>query len=456
MITNKQKRRMISGAAAVLATALCVAGCAKLKPDNIPTLPDETGESSAETQSGEETVSSGQETESQQETDAEQVEITISVDDTTSAEVHETYAIAEGYTRVNQIVEPTVNINLRTGPGTEYESLGLLLAPTQVERISDGGEWSQIVYEGQVCYVASSYLQVVQEVEEITNPAAETTSPAETLDASEEEPAASTDEETQSEETEAPTEPAAVTYESKTLDELAALSNESIPYGFGSGDRDAQNRPNGVLYYENLYGNYAADFIAPNTSNTIYLTMDEGYEAGYTPELLDTLKEKNVKAVFFVTKQFVTENPDLVKRMIAEGHQIGNHTCAHPSAGMPSLGLQAEYDDITWLHNYVLENFGYNMTLFRYPSGIFSEQSISLVNSLGYHAVFWSYAHRDWVVDDQPDEATALQNCLDSLHPGAIYLLHAVSATNTHNMAAFIDGARAAGYEFGVYPSNGF
>lgn len=452
MITNKQKRRMLSGTAVVLAAAICAAGCGKLKTDNIPALPAEATGDSTESQS-EADVSSEQETGAGQETDTEQqVEITIASEETSAAEP-ETYPIAEGYTRVNQIVEPTVNINLRTGPGTEYESLGLLLAPTQVERISDGGEWSQIIYEGQVCYAASAYLQVVEEVEEITNPAAENTSSEQTSD---EEPAASTTEETQQEDTTAPTEPAAVTYESKTLDELAALSNESIPYGFGSSDRDAQNRPNGVLYYENLYGNYAVDFIGPNTSNTIYLTMDEGYEAGYTPELLDTLKEKNVKAVFFVTKQFVTENPDLVKRMLAEGHQIGNHTCAHPSTGMPALGLQAEYDDITWLHNYVLENFGYNMTLFRYPSGIFSEQSISLVNSLGYHAVFWSYAHRDWVVDDQPDEATALQNCLDSLHPGAIYLLHAVSATNTHNMAAFIDGARAAGYEFGVYPSGGF
>lgn len=440
MIINKQlKRRAVNMTAAVLAVTVSAAGCAKLKPGSLSVLSTESQSTAA---SAEEPGTEESEAPSAQETVPE---VTISQEDT-SAEP-ETWPIAEGYTRVNQIVEPTVNVNMRSGPGTEYESYGLLLAPTRVERISDGGAWSQIVYEGRVCYVASEYLQVVSEGVEITMPAGEELPSSESPTSSAQQ---------SSESASAPTEPSANVHESKTFDELAALPNDSIPYGFGSDNRDALNRPGGVLYYENLYGQYGADFIGPETSNTIYLTMDEGYEAGYTPEILDTLKEKNVKAVFFVTKQFVTEHPELVERMIAEGHQIGNHTCKHPSDGMPSLGLQAEYDDISWLHNYVKEHFNYEMTLFRYPTGTFSEQSLALVNSMGYQAVFWSYAHRDWVLDDQPDEATALQNCLNSLHPGAIYLLHAVSATNTHNMAAFIDGARAAGYEFGVYPSNGF
>lgn len=445
MITNKQKRRM-SGTAVVLAAALSVTGCTLLAPGNLETLPlpvDAGVESTGAPESGGEPQTEESEALSTQENVVSGSE--TSAPEETAAAEPETYPIAEGYTRVNQIVEPTVNINMRSGPGTEYESYGLLLAPTRVERISDGGEWSQIVYEGRVCYVATEYLQVVQEDAVITMPAGENVSSAESAGQGTDETAGQN-----------ATEAAPVTYESKSLEELAALPNDSVPYGFGSADRDAQNRPGGVLYYENLYGQYGADFIGPNTSNTVYLTMDEGYEAGYTPEILDTLKEKNVKAVFFVTKQFVTEHPELVERMIAEGHQIGNHTCAHPSDGMPSLGLQAEYDDISWLHSYVKENFGYDMTLFRFPTGTFSEQSLALVNSMGYQAVFWSFAHRDWVLDDQPDEAAALQNCLDSLHPGEIFLLHAVSATNTHNMAAFIDGVRAAGYEFGIYPSNGF
>lgn len=243
----------------------------------------------------------------------------------------------------------------------------------------------------------------------------------------------------------------------KMMSSLASVNNDDIPFGYGTNDRDEKNRPNGCSYYKAVYGNYACDFIAPaEVGNTVYLTMDEGYEAGYTPAILDTLKAKNVKAVFFVTKQFVTEHPELVDRMLAEGHQIGNHTCAHPAAGMPSLGLEKEYNDITWLHQYVLDKWGYEMKLFRYPSGTFSKQSLDLLQNMGYTCVFWSFAHNDWNTNNQPEQASALANTLNQAHPGAIYLLHAVSETNTKNMEAFIDGIRAKGLEFGEYPSEGF
>ncbi len=233
-----------------------------------------------------------------------------------------------------------------------------------------------------------------------------------------------------------------------------SLSNETIPYGYADADRDENNVPNGVYYYKNLYSKYNADYIQDTSKNLVYLTMDEGYEAGNTPVILQTLKEKGVKAVFFVTKQFVDEHPELVQQMIDEGHIIGNHTCAHPAEGMPSLGYEAEKEDITTLHQMVKDQFGYEMKLFRYPSGLSSEQSLALVQSLGYKSVFWSFAHHDWVLHEQPDEQETLQKCLTSIHPGAIYLLHAVSTTNTHILADFIDGAREKGFEFGVYPVN--
>ena len=243
----------------------------------------------------------------------------------------------------------------------------------------------------------------------------------------------------------------------KMMSSLASVENKDIPFGYGTNDRDEQNRPNGCSYYKAVYGEYACDFIAPKeVGNTVYLTMDEGYEAGFTPTILDTLKAKNVKCVFFVTKQFVTEHPELVDRMLAEGHQLGNHTCAHPAAGMPSLGLEGQYKDVMWLHQYVLDKWGYEMKLFRYPSGTFSKQSLDLMQNMGYTCVFWSFAHNDWSTTNQPEQASALANTLNQAHPGAIYLLHAVSETNTKNMADFIDGIRAKGLEFGEYPREGF
>ncbi len=236
------------------------------------------------------------------------------------------------------------------------------------------------------------------------------------------------------------------------FDALSALDNESIPYGFSTKNRDELNRPDGIYYYDTLYADYGGVTHIDTEDKTVYLTMDEGYEAGHTPDILDTLKEKNVKAVFFITKQFYDEHPELIQRMIDEGHIIGNHTCAHKAGGMPQMGAQAQYEDYKWLNDAVYDTFGYQMRLFRYPEGVSSKQSIQLLNMMGYKSVFWSFAYRDFVLDDQMDPADALSQCLDQVHPGAIYLLHAVSATNTEIMGDFIDGVREKGYDFGVFP----
>ncbi|MGN0299535.1 MAG: polysaccharide deacetylase family protein [Lachnospiraceae bacterium] len=234
------------------------------------------------------------------------------------------------------------------------------------------------------------------------------------------------------------------------LTALAALDNAAIPYGYRSDDRNELNQPNGCLYYDRLYGSYNADFYRTD-STMVYLTMDEGYENGYTPQILDTLAAKNVKAVFFITYDFAVKNPDLVQRMINEGHIVGNHSYTHPADGIPSLSIEQQYDEFMLTHNYVLENFGYEMYLFRFPEGTFSVEALSLAQSLGYRSVFWSYAYRDWITNDQPDVAASLQAAVSNVHPGAIYLLHACSSTNTTMLGDFIDQVRAQGYEFGYY-----
>lgn len=232
--------------------------------------------------------------------------------------------------------------------------------------------------------------------------------------------------------------------------DFSQYSTEYVPFGFGS-DRDPEtNRPTGLQWYINHYGQYAVDFMQPE-SNYIFLTFDEGYEYGYTPQILDTLKEKNVKAVFFVTLPYAKENPELVQRMIDEGHVVGNHSATHPNDGLSTLSVEQQLSEVQLVHDYVLENFDYEMYLFRFPTGAFSEQSLAIVQSLGYRSVFWSFAHRDWYTDDQPDVAESLQNALDKAHGGAIYLLHAVSSTNTEMLGDFIDGCRAKGFEFGYY-----
>lgn len=234
------------------------------------------------------------------------------------------------------------------------------------------------------------------------------------------------------------------------IDNISTLDGEILNWGQGS-NVDEYNRPTGSLSYQEKFKDYTADFIIPSTEKKIYLTFDEGYEYGCTPTILNTLREKNVKAVFFVTQPYAEEDADLVRQMIADGHMIGNHSVTHPSAGIPSLSLEEQRQEVVGNHEYIKQNFDYDMCLFRFPAGKFSEQSLAVLNNCGYRSVFWSFAYLDYDVNNQPNEAESLQKMVDKLHPGAIYLLHAESWTNTNVLGDFIDQAREAGYEFGIY-----
>lgn len=231
--------------------------------------------------------------------------------------------------------------------------------------------------------------------------------------------------------------------------QTGAQGLDTTKLGWGPGGPvDADNRPDGATVYQEKYGQYAADFIRENSPN-IYLTFDEGYENGYTDDILDTLKEKGVQAVFFVTMPYVQSEPELVQRMIDEGHIVGNHSVNHPS--FPEISFEECQQEIMELHDYVKENFGYEMSLFRFPMGEFSEADLKVVQDLGYRSVFWSFAYRDWLVDEQPDPQEAIATIEDKCHPGAIYLLHAVSETNAQILGQVIDDLRGEGYVFCAY-----
>ena len=232
-----------------------------------------------------------------------------------------------------------------------------------------------------------------------------------------------------------------------TIDEAAFASSyiEAGKIGWGLGkDRDDKNRPIDAVKAEEKYKNLGGKFLCGE--GKICLTFDEGYENGYTSEILDILKEKNVKAVFFVTYDYCKTSAPLVQRMIDEGHIVGNHTYSHPS--MPDCSEKEMREEVTLLHNYVKENFGYEMKLFRFPKGEFDEKSLKVVKDLGYTSLFWSFAYSDWDTANQPDKAEAYAKIKDSTHSG-IYLLHAVSRTNTEILGALLDYWKAEGYTVG-------
>ena len=229
--------------------------------------------------------------------------------------------------------------------------------------------------------------------------------------------------------------------------ELEAMDTTKI--GYGQGIRvDEKNRPYGAVDEQKKYGQYDAYFIMPEDGN-IYLTFDEGYENGYTSRILDVLKEKQTKAVFFVTMDYCKGNPDLVRRMIDEGHVVGNHSVHHKS--MPTLDIDTMIQEVVGLHEYVSETFGYEMSLFRPPMGEFSQQSLAVLQDLGYKTVNWSFAYYDYDPEDQMDPEKAYNKVTGAAHSGAIYLLHAISETNTEILADVIDGLRARGYNLELF-----
>ena len=215
--------------------------------------------------------------------------------------------------------------------------------------------------------------------------------------------------------------------------------------GYGQGtDTDSFNRPTGALQFNDRFSDLDA-FAMTEDENRIIITFDQGYENGYTAKILDTLKEKNVSAIFFLTGDYAKKEPELVKRMIAEGHTLGNHGMTH--ASLPTLSEKEAEEEIMSLHNYVLNNYGYEMQYFRCPCGEYSEQALEMVQKCGYKTVFWSYAYVDWKTDSQPSPAESLQKLTDSAHGGEILLLHSVSATNAEILGSAIDSFRAKGYK---------
>ncbi len=226
------------------------------------------------------------------------------------------------------------------------------------------------------------------------------------------------------------------------LTALPVSAGTAIGYGQGT-QTDANHVPLGALDFNAQYGQYGACATTPDTSRII-LTFDQGYENGYTAGILDTLKEKHATAIFFLTGDYAQREPELVRRMIAEGHMLGNHGMTH--ASLPNLNRDAQIEEISSLHDYVIEKYGYTMQYFRCPCGEYSAEALETAQSLGYKTLFWSGAHVDWLTNEQPDPAAALDKLTAQAHGGEILLLHSVSSTNAQILGDLIDSFREMGY----------
>lgn len=228
---------------------------------------------------------------------------------------------------------------------------------------------------------------------------------------------------------------------------MAQNSNEkkSHSYGVAKDGKANEISINNQKYFEsNNLNAFCLD--TKSKDKVLYLTFDCGYENGYTEKILDVLKEKNVNAAFFCTLPQVKENPELIRRMIDEGHIVGNHSVTHPS--FAEITTEQMTKEIRTMEDYLKENFNYSEPYFRFPKGEYTDTAIQTVNSLGYSCVFWSLAYADWDLNNQKGERYAYEKVVSRLHPGAVILLHSVSPDNANALSRIIEEAKNQGYKF--------
>ena len=191
-----------------------------------------------------------------------------------------------------------------------------------------------------------------------------------------------------------------------------------------------------------------AAYLGNTGDKVIYLTFDAGYENGCTEKILDVLKKHQVPAAFFLVGSYIRQHPDLVRRMEAEGHTVGNHTMHHYDMSKISekAAFAKELQDLEALYK---DTTGRDMPkYYRPPQGIYSEENLRMAQELGYRTVFWSLAYVDWNNDSQPTREQAFAKLLPRTHPGAVVLLHSTSRTNAEILDELLTKWEEEGYRF--------
>ena len=239
---------------------------------------------------------------------------------------------------------------------------------------------------------------------------------------------------------------------------LAAHSRASIPASsilqpeaanWGLSFQEEGQRPVGNATVAELQP-YHAYYAQDTNEKVIYLTFDCGYENGNTPAILDALKKHQVSATFFTVGTFLETEPDLVKRMVAEGHTLGNHTWHHPDMSAIST-VDAFSEELSSTADAYRQIIGEEMPhYYRPPQGKYSIENLQMAKDLGYSTFFWSLAYVDWYQDNQPSKEEAFAKLLGRIHPGAIVLLHNTSSTNAAILDELLTRWEEMGYHFGT------
>ena len=230
-------------------------------------------------------------------------------------------------------------------------------------------------------------------------------------------------------------------------------SNEAVETvaentNWGLGFKEDGKPPTGNASVADL-AKHNAYYIGDTSKNIIYLTFDAGFENGNTEKILDSLKKHNVKATFFLVGNYIETSPELVERMVEEGHTIGNHTYSHPD--MSKISDEESFKkELQSLESLYKETTGQELLkIYRPPQGKYCVSNLEMADKLGYKTIFWSLAYVDWYENKQPTKEAAFNKLLKRIHPGAIVLLHSTSKTNGDILDELLTKWEDMGYSFG-------
>ncbi|TDL30662.1 delta-lactam-biosynthetic de-N-acetylase [Jeotgalibacillus sp. S-D1] len=221
--------------------------------------------------------------------------------------------------------------------------------------------------------------------------------------------------------------------------------SESLSWGFKRGQNGEQAEAG--IQYDTLLKKYDSVYKGSSKEKVIYFTFDNGFENGYTDKILDILKEEKVPATFFLTGHYLTSAEPLVKRMVKDGHKIGNHSWGHPN--FSRLTQDQMKEEWRKLKDKTEEITGQKeMPYLRPPEGVFNEESLRVAKGEGYSHVFWSVAWVDWYADKPKGGDYAYSEIMKQVHPGAVVLLHTVSPDNAEALQRVIQDLKKQGYKF--------
>jgi peptidoglycan-N-acetylmuramic acid deacetylase len=234
----------------------------------------------------------------------------------------------------------------------------------------------------------------------------------------------------------------------KSLDfgKLYGLNSDRIGWGVQLKGRGKAPEVSHVTV--KLFEKYNAHYIGDTSKKKVYFVFSASYEGGYTPRILDALKANDVQAVFFLVGEYIKENPELVKRMIHEGHEIGNHSMHHPS--LPDVSDERLKKEMVGMDDYFYSNFGKQMKYFMPPSGEYSEKVLAAAKQMGYTSIFWSFAYLDYDENSQKGAEYAYEKVMANLHNGAIIFLHTVSKDNAYALDSILKAVKKEGYTIGT------